>query len=89
MKRLRLRIYGRVQGVGFRWEAARQAQKLGLKGWVRNCAEGCVETEVEGAEEVVEKYRQWCKKGPRWAKIEKVEEEVGEAKEQYAEFKIV
>jgi len=75
MKRcLRLRIYGRVQGVGFRFSAERKMNELGLAGWVRNCDEGCVETEVIGEDGAVEKYKEWCKKGPRWAKVERAEE---------------
>lgn len=89
VKRLHIRVYGRVQGVGFRFAAARKAKELGLKGWVRNCDDGCVETEVEGEEEAVEKYQRWCKKGSMFARVKRVEEEFTESKEQYAEFQIV
>ena len=43
-------FYGRVQGVGFRYYAVQKAGQLGLAGWVRNCYDGSVEMEVEGAE---------------------------------------
>lgn len=86
-KRLWLKIYGNVQGVGFRYSAARKAQGLGLKGWVRNCNDGCVEIEAEGEESVVEAYRKWCKKGPMFSKVERLEEEWREAKG-YKEFEI-
>lgn len=43
-------FYGRVQGVGFRYYAVQKARQLGLAGWVRNCYDGSVEMEVEGAE---------------------------------------
>lgn len=61
--------------MGFRFSAEKKARELGLVGWARNCDDGCVETEVEGEESAVEKYRKWCKKGPLFAKVEKVEEE--------------
>jgi len=74
-KRLRMKIYGRVQGVFFRSSAREKMQELGLRGWVRNCNDGCVETEVDGEELGVAQYRQWCTKGPKLARIERVEEE--------------
>lgn len=72
--RIRLKIYGRVQGVGFRFSAERKIKELCLAGWARNCNDGCVETQVEGEESAVEKYRKWCKKGPMWARVTRVEE---------------
>jgi len=72
-KRLHLKIYGRVQGVFFRSAAREKMRELCLKGWVRNCEDGCVETEVEGEEGAIEKYRAWCNLGPRGAEVEKVE----------------
>lgn len=41
---------GKVQGVGFRYRASYAARGLGLSGWVRNCADGTVEMEVQGSE---------------------------------------
>ncbi len=83
-----MRIYGRVQGVGFRWAAARKAEVLELRGYVRNCEDGCVETEVDGGAQVVETYRAWCKIGPRGAKIEKVDEEESSGAGDYVRFEI-
>ncbi|MBI2551774.1 acylphosphatase [Candidatus Uhrbacteria bacterium] len=73
MKTLHLKIYGRVQGVLFRHSAREKMKEWGLKGWIRNCDDGCVETEVEGEEGAVEKYRAWCKSGPRGARVERIE----------------
>ena len=47
------RFYGYVQGVGFRYRAARCAEKHGVSGWVRNCSDGSVELEAEGTVEAI------------------------------------
>ena len=44
-----IRIYGIVQGVGFRYHATYKASLLGLTGWVRNLEDGSVEMEVQGS----------------------------------------
>ena len=43
----RIRFFGPVQGIGFRWTTARIARQHGIAGWVRNCADGTVELEAE------------------------------------------
>ena len=48
--RRRIRFYGRVQGVGFRYTMYYAAQTYGVTGWVRNCYDGSVECELEGSE---------------------------------------
>ena len=48
MKTLRIKVYGIVQGVGFRWTARRVANELGLVGWVRNEPDGSVSMELQG-----------------------------------------
>ena len=50
MPRYKIIAHGRVQGVGFRWTALREAQRNGLTGWVRNRADGAVEMEAQGPE---------------------------------------
>lgn len=67
-----LRIYGRVQGVGYRWALCAEAQRLGLVGWVRNRQDGTVETLVSGAAEAVEALVVWARRGPAMARVERV-----------------
>ena len=67
--RVHLRISGRVQGIGYRYSAYAEAQRLGLHGWVRNAFDGSVETEVEGAPDAVATYVAWCRRGPRMAHV--------------------
>jgi acylphosphatase len=66
----RVRIAGRVQGVFFRAWTKQQASELGLKGWVRNCADGSVEAHVEGEEEAVGRLVERLAQGPPSARVE-------------------
>jgi len=59
-----VKIYGKVQGVGYRYSALRAAERYGVAGWVRNEFDGTVEVFVEGEAEKVNKYLVWLKKGP-------------------------
>jgi acylphosphatase len=66
---LRLRITGRVQGVGYRLWATRTAASLGLRGWVRNRADASVEALVTGATEAVAAMIEASRKGPFGAHV--------------------
>jgi len=70
---LRGLVKGRVQGVFFRAETQRQAQELGLAGWVRNTAGGHVELLIAGEEAALERMREWLRQGPVLAKVDSVE----------------
>ena len=72
-ERLHMVIKGRVQGVGFRYSAYRQAQSLGLTGWVRNRSDGTVEAEFEGARGALDSMLAWAKEGPPLARVSSVE----------------
>ncbi len=66
-------MYGRVQGVGFRYAVARAAEARGIAGWVRSRAEGSVEAVFEGAPEAVEFLIRFCSEGPRGAEVTSLE----------------
>ena len=82
MKRVRVRIHGRVQGVFFRAEARSRAETLGVAGWVRNEPDGSVVALFEGEPERVDSMVEWCRRGPSGAQVTEVEvfeEEAGQA----------
>lgn len=66
-------ISGRVQGVFFRQNTKLRAEILGVKGWVRNLADGRVEAVFEGEESAVKNAVEYCRHGPNNAKVENVE----------------
>ncbi|MDR0439686.1 MAG: acylphosphatase [Candidatus Accumulibacter sp.] len=68
----RLRIEGRVQGVGFRWSLKAKARELGLDAWARNLDDGSVEAQVRGPSEAVDKLTAWAYRGPAWARVDRV-----------------
>ena len=72
-RRIRMLISGRVQGVCFRAYTCEEAQKLGLKGQVRNLADGRVEVLAEGTENQLMKLESFCRKGPPYAIVRNVE----------------
>jgi acylphosphatase len=74
----RLVIAGRVQGVGYREWMVAEATRLGVAGWVRNRADGTVEALVEGEEDAVEELLRFCRRGPRLARVDVIEESVAD-----------
>ena len=73
MARIRFAVHGRVQGVGFRWAARNEAQRLGLAGFVRNRSDGDVEGEADGAPELLQAFRAWLQQGPALAVVRPLE----------------
>ncbi len=70
---VRLRIEGRVQGVGYRVFVERSAVALGLDGWVRNRRDGGVEAVVSGAGDAVDELVARCRAGPTASRVDRVE----------------
>ncbi len=71
--RRRVRVVGRVQGVGFRESCRREAARRGVAGWVRNAGDGSVEAVFEGPTEAVDQMLAWCRVGPRLAHVRSVD----------------
>ncbi|MDP2267030.1 MAG: acylphosphatase [Thiobacillus sp.] len=68
-----LKIYGQVQGVFFRDSMCREAARLHIGGWVRNCADGSVEAVVQGSAEAVDAMIAWAWQGSARARVSQVE----------------
>jgi acylphosphatase len=73
MKRVRVLVSGRVQGVFFRATCAAEARRLGVSGYVRNLPDGRVEAAFEGPDEAVDRMVAWCRRGPELARVEDVQ----------------
>ncbi len=69
----RLRITGRVQGVGYRASLADEARRLGVDGWVRNRHDGSVEAHLQGDPAALDGLTTWARRGPRGARVATVE----------------
>ena len=72
MIKKRFRIYGHVQGVGFRYFTRQYALKIGVTGFVRNLADGTVEVIAVGSESQIEALDAWLQEGPRTAIVDDV-----------------
>ncbi|MBV8207137.1 MAG: acylphosphatase [Acidobacteria bacterium] len=81
-------VHGRVQGVGFRYYVAGEAQKLGVSGWVRNNLNGTVEAVAAGSPEQLARFHQSLRQGPRAARVDQVEVFPAEAEGIGARFRI-
>lgn len=67
-----IQVYGRVQGVGFRFFTERKAKELNIKGFVKNRPDGSVHIEAEGEPQQLELFIEWCRSGPSWARVQDV-----------------
>jgi len=81
-------ISGRVQGVFFRQYTKETAKELSVLGWVRNTADGNVESIFEGPENRVKELLLWCKQGPKLAVVDQVSVEYEQTTGEFTDFKI-
>jgi acylphosphatase len=87
-KRLSIRVYGLVQGVFFRSEARKTAKRLGLTGWVKNLKDGAVWIVAEGPKSALSEFEEWCKRGSKDARVEKIKADYKEATGNFGDFEI-
>lgn len=71
---MRVRIRGRVQGVGFRWFARVQGRRLGLSGWVTNHPDGSVEVAASGEQSRLDEFRKVLRRGPDAADVASIDD---------------
>ncbi len=83
-----LTISGEVQGVGYRFFAQRSAAKHQVRGYIRNLKDGRVEAHVEGSFAAVEAFRNDLNAGPRYSRVDLIEELVVEPTGLYSSFRI-
>lgn len=69
-----IRVKGRVQGVGFRYGLRREAERNGVRGWVRNRSDGSVEALVQGEADAVARVIAWARRGPPAAQVDQLVE---------------
>lgn len=82
MKTVRVRITGRVQGVGYRYGCREAALSHGVSGWVRNRGDGSVEALLAGEDDAVDALLAWCRQGPAMGRVDSVDaERVSETRE--------
>ena len=75
VKRISFRVYGRVQGVSFRYFTQRKASSYNITGWVRNTDHGEVQGEAQGEDDSIEKLVAHLKEGPRHAHVTRLDHE--------------
>lgn len=81
-------VRGRVQGVGFRYSAVREARRLGLRGTVANLPDGSVGVEAEGDRAVLEGFLAWLRRGPPGAHVRDVDVQWRDATGRFAGFDV-
>jgi acylphosphatase len=81
-----IRVSGRVQGVGYRDALCEQAERLGVRGWVRNCVDGSVEAILQGNHDSVKRLIDWARRGPPAARVSGLEESDAPATQPYPGF---
>ena len=77
-------VFGRVQGVGFRYFAERTASSLGVGGYVKNMYDGRVEVYAIGGAEQMDALKNALRRGPRMAAVDRVDEEDADVLSDYA-----
>lgn len=88
MKQARILIEGRLQGMQFRLQTQKQAQRLSLVGFIRNLSDGRIEIEVQGNEDNIEKLLKWCQEEPHSSQIRSIMYRLDEPAKHYTDFSV-
>jgi len=75
-KSLQLHIYGRVQGVSFRYYTQQKARELGVRGFVKNMPDGSVYVEATGDADQMDRFVEYCRQGPSMARVDQLKVEI-------------
>src|SRR3989344_4720433 len=81
-------VKGHVQGIFFRLNTKRVAMEFGLRGYVKNLDDGNVEIVAEGKGGRINEFIEFCKVGPKMAKVEGIDIKFEKAKENFESFEI-
>ena len=87
-KQVSLKIFGQVQGTGYRYSAQKQAKKLGLTGYVKNLPDGSVELAAEGEEQDLKDLLAWCYTGVGSANVDHIDAAWAGSVEEFTDFMI-
>ncbi|NOX33961.1 MAG: acylphosphatase [Deltaproteobacteria bacterium] len=86
--KIKVIISGRVQGVFYRAHTKDEADRLDIKGYVKNLPNGCVEAVFQGQAKAVSQMTDWCRKGPGAARVDHVLAEKIKKLSEYKDFEI-
>lgn len=87
-QRIHAIVFGRVQGVSFRYYTVLRAGELGLTGWVRNLADGTVETTAEGTKDQLDAFVDFLNTGPEGAHVTQLDIKWLEASGEFSDFNV-
>jgi acylphosphatase len=73
MRSIKIKVTGRVQGVGFRYHTMQIAMANNIEGFIKNMPDSSVYIEATGPDDEIELFIEWCRNGPKWAFVENVE----------------
>lgn len=88
IKHIKIKVYGKVQGVFFRVSAKKEAQEFEVVGFAENLPDGSVYIEAEGKEEALRNFLEWCKVGPTEARVLEVNHEFSDKLQNFKTFTI-
>ena len=86
--RLHAVVYGRVQGVGFRFHTQQEADEMSLTGWVANRADRSVEVVAEGSRDTLDRFLKYLQRGPASAHVTRVDYDFQPATREFDQFRV-